>query len=488
VRALLRRHLALALLLAAGAALRAMAVVAIYPGIWFSDSNDYVTEAVTGRLSAIRVGGYALFVAPFWRLGSAGALIVAQHLLGLGVVVALYALLVRRGVARWLACLAVAPAALDAYLIDIEHMIMSETVFNAALVTGLALLLWRERLEVAAAAGAGLALGYAAVVRSVALPFVAVVAVYLLVRRVGWRPLAAFGVGWAVVAGGYAALYAVQHGHPGFSDYGGRFLYGQVAPFADCGRVHDVPAAERRLCPDPRHRLSRNSYVWGVRSPIHHLPVSADGRIGDFAMRIIAAQPLAYAGVVAGNFVHYFEPGHHTGRDDYSETAWQFPRDPNHWTYPRYRGPIRPGSLHRLRSTDPSPYVSAMVSRPRTDAAASSFLHDYQVVFYSSGQVLTPCLLVVAVALILRRGSARLRTDAALLAALALTALLMASAFSLFDYRYDLPAVVLLPPAAALALTAWTGLRWDAAEACCPQTRAARSSTSRSASGSGRPG
>jgi hypothetical protein len=79
------------------------------------------------------------------------------------------------------------------------------------------------------------------------------------------------------------------------------------------------------------------------------------------------------------------------------------------------------------------------------------------VVAYSSGQVLTPCLLIVAVALILRRGSRRLRADAALLAALALTALLMASAFSLFDYRYDLPAVILLPPAAALAFSAWRG-------------------------------
>ena len=65
----------------------------------------------------------------------------------------------------------------------------------------------------------------------------------------------------------------------------------------------------------------------------------------------------------------------------------------------------------------------------------------------SSGQVLSLCLLVVLVALIRRR----LRPEAALLAACALALLLVASALSLFDYRYELGAVILLPAAAALA-------------------------------------
>src|SRR4051794_8059584 len=75
-RAWLRRHGALAALLGAGAALRILAIVAIYPGSWFSDSNGYVTAAATGTLSVVRVVRYSLFVAPFWQLGSAGALIV----------------------------------------------------------------------------------------------------------------------------------------------------------------------------------------------------------------------------------------------------------------------------------------------------------------------------------------------------------------------------------------------------------------------------
>jgi hypothetical protein len=448
-----RRHAGLAALLAVGAILRLLAVVAVYPGIWFSDTNNYVKTAATGTLSVERVSGYALFVAPFWRLGSVAALIVAQHLVGLGIVVLLYALLVRRGVPTWLAALAVAPAALDAYLIDIEHMVMAETVFHAALAGGVTLLLWPDRPGPSAAAAAGAALGYAAVVRSVALPLVAVVVVYLLVRRVGWRPIAAFLDGWVVVAGAYAALFDVQHGHFGFTRYGGHFLYAQVAPFANCALLRSVPPAERRLCPDPRHRLTRNGYLWGRRAPVHRLGPGADGRIRDFALRVINRQPLAYARLVGGSLVHYLEPGHHVGRDDYPFMVWRFPTDPAHWGYPGYRGPIRPAAPGRS-SIDPGRYIGAFAGRPRTDATVSRVLHAYQRVAYSSGQVLTPCLLLVVIALAARRGRRRLRLDAALLAAAALALLVFASALSLFDYRYGLGATILLPAAAAFAATA----------------------------------
>jgi hypothetical protein len=95
-----------------------------------------------------------------------------------------------------------------------------------------------------------------------------------------------------------------------------------------------------------------------------------------------------------------------------------------------------------------------MVGRPRFDVAASRFLHGYQRVAYTPGPVLAVCVLLVLAALVTRRGPLRLRLDAALLAAFALGALLVSQALSVFSYRYGLIAPVLLPPAAALALTA----------------------------------
>src|SRR6185437_7091457 len=50
-----------------------------------------------------------------------------------------------RQVARWLAALAVAPVLLDAYWLNIEHVIMPDLWFMALLVAALALLLWRPR-------------------------------------------------------------------------------------------------------------------------------------------------------------------------------------------------------------------------------------------------------------------------------------------------------------------------------------------------------
>jgi hypothetical protein len=462
-----RRHLPLLLLLLAGAALRVIAVAGISPGIWFSDSNGYVRGAATGTLNPTRVDGYALFVAPFWHAGSALALIVVQHLIGLGIVVLLYALLVRRGVKPWLAALGAAPAALDAYLVVVEHAVMAETVYHAALAGALALLLWNDRPGVGAALAAGILLGYAGVTRSVGVPLAAVVLAYLLIRRVGRRPLLAFSLGGILLAVGYASTFAAQHGEFGFTESGGRFLYARVAPFADCARLGTLPADLRPLCPDPAARLTTNQYLWGKQSPIAGLP-RRDPRIGDLARRVIRDQPLEYARVVAGGVLHYFEPGHRIGANDYPVGPWQFPADPRVWAYPGYRGPIRAGDADTARKhpiTEPNRYVANFAGTPRFDLTAARLMHGYQRVGYTWGPLLALCLLLVLAALVARRGPPRLRLDAALLAAMTLVALTVPQALSQFSYRYGFVAALLLPPAAVLAATALRSPRSaDAAE------------------------
>ncbi|HEY7076300.1 MAG TPA: hypothetical protein VH418_13055 [Solirubrobacteraceae bacterium] len=451
----LRRHAGIAAVLGAGAVLRLLALLAIYPGTWFSDANNYVYVAASGRLSGVRVQGYALFVAPFWHwFHSAGLLIITQHLLALGIVVALYALLVHRGVPRWIATLAVVPAALDAYLIAIEHAIMSDTLFHAAVVAAVVLLLWQDRPGLAAAVAAGLLLGYAGVVRSAGAPFFAVFVIYLLIRRPGWRVVAVFCVGWALVNVGYMTTFKLQHGQFTYTTWSARFLYARVATFADCSKMHGLPADERALCPDPRHRMTDNSYLWGHSSPIHDLKMDANPRIRDFALRGIRSEPLVYGKSIALMVAHYFEPGHRIARNDYSPAVWQFPLDPRKITYPGYRGPIRPGQYPRKATTDPNTYITPLVrAGPSVHTRPSKLLHYYQRYAFTSGQVLLICVAIVLAALILRRGAWRLRLDAALLVAATLVSLIVASALSVFSYRYGLLAILLLPAAAALAAT-----------------------------------
>jgi hypothetical protein len=448
----LRRHRALVILVAAAFVLRIVAMIAIYPGIWFSDSNSYIAAAATGTLSPTRVSGYSLFVWPFWQIGSAGALIAAQHLIGVGMAVLLYALLRRRGVPVLLAVLGVVPAALDAYLLQIESTMMSETIFHASIVATVAVLLWKDRPGLVATTAAGLLLGYSAVARSVGMPLIAVFLLYILVRRLGWRALATFAVGWAIVVLGYAAVYDAQHGKFGLTQSNGRFLYGKVAPFADCRTLEGVPANEKYLCPDPRHPFTTNSAMWGPKSPVRGKPPSADKQIRDFATRVVRQHPLTYARIVALDFLHYFEPGHRIGANDPQIGQWQFPANPNHWEIPPngYRGPIRRGVDHR--AFWPNSVVNRMVGRhPHTNVTASKTLHIYQRFAYTSGQILAICVLVVLLALVLRRGAWRLRLDAALLAGCVLVMLLFATALSVFSYRYGLVAPILLPVAAAFA-------------------------------------
>jgi hypothetical protein len=102
-----------------------------------------------------------------------------------------------------------------------------------------------------------------------------------------------------------------------------------------------------------------------------------------------------------------------------------------------------------------------MTGKPTLHGGASRLLHYYQRIVFTSGQILAICVLVVLAALIARRGTWRLRLDAAFLAATVLVLLLFATALSVFSYRYGLIAVVLLPAAAALAVTAMREPRRD---------------------------
>src|SRR6266550_6858526 len=108
VPAALRRHWLAAALLAAGLVLRVLTQLAYRPALFYIDTTRYLYNAegmdpvgYKGPLRAI------LLVANF------DAVAAVQHLLGLAMAVAIYLLLLRRGVSRWLAALAIAPVLLD---------------------------------------------------------------------------------------------------------------------------------------------------------------------------------------------------------------------------------------------------------------------------------------------------------------------------------------------------------------------------------------
>ena len=183
----LRHVFAVALILAV--ALRAAVMIGFQPIFWYPDSFWYVRSALGHGFNVAKPGGYSEFLAVLQPLHSFTLVALLQHLMGLGMGIAIYALLRHRGLPGWAATLPALPVLFDAFQIQLEHMLMSDTLFLACVVLAIVILCWRDRPSVRAAGLAGVLLGYATLTRSTGLPLLAVVAACLLIRGpAGARP------------------------------------------------------------------------------------------------------------------------------------------------------------------------------------------------------------------------------------------------------------------------------------------------------------
>ena len=210
---LLGRHRLLALLLAAGLVLRVLALIAYRPALLYIDSLKYVYTAWPGTDPV----GYKVPLRLMLLVGNPETVAAVQHLVGLAMAVAIYVLLVRRGVARWLSACATAPLLLDAYQIQIEQMIMPDVWFEVLIAAGLAILLWRPALTLPAAVAAGLLLGCTVTVREIGAVLIVPAFLYTVASSGGWQPAlrtgAALGAAFAVPAAVYCSISYISNGH-----------------------------------------------------------------------------------------------------------------------------------------------------------------------------------------------------------------------------------------------------------------------------------
>ena len=126
--------------LAGGALVRLIAVIG-YPGaLWFAgDSYVYLGAALRPQPNLSKTTGYSLFLRALLPFHSLTLVAVLQHLMGLGVAVMIYVLLRRNGVAKHWSAVATLPVLLDGFMIEDEHMIMTETVFTFCVMLALLL-------------------------------------------------------------------------------------------------------------------------------------------------------------------------------------------------------------------------------------------------------------------------------------------------------------------------------------------------------------
>ncbi|GAA0978048.1 hypothetical protein GCM10009555_040300 [Acrocarpospora macrocephala] len=435
-------------LLAGGAALRLVTMLGFRPALWFGGDTDvYVRAAADLEPLASRPVGYS-FLLRMLMPGHSFTLVVAvQHLLGLGVAVLVYLLLRRAGVLKSLAALLTTPLLFDAYQVQLEHLIMSDTLFGFLVVAAVAMLLWRPVPTPALAAAACLTLSLAAVTRTVGLPLLGLAVAYLLVRRAGWRGLACGLLAAAVPLVAYATWFHAAHGQFALSRADGVFLWSRTMTFADCS-VLKPPPEEAVLCPEnvpPEIRAERpaaSRWIWNEWSPIQRAPgdlfsVQTNDVGRRFALRAIFGQPLDYAGAVA--------------RDTARAFSWVRQPHPGTYTVGFYEFDLADLPLpteHSAGSVTVAEIARIYAPMPGTDSVPpySSLIRKYQDYVFLRGPILALLLLAGLAGVLVRRRAV------ILFPWLVGVALLVAPPMLAdFDHRYVLPAVPLLCLAAGLA-------------------------------------
>jgi hypothetical protein len=364
-------------------------------------------------------------------------------------------LLLRRGVSRWLAALAIAPVLLDAYQLQIEQTIMPDVWFEALIVAGLAILLWQPKVSWRRAFVAGIVLGTSATVAQVGEALILPAVIYLLAAGGGWRPAigkaAALCAAFAVPILAYSTGSFLLTGDFFLSHTGATSFYGRMAAAADCVTI-SLPRAERAMCPTrTQQALGPDWLEYGPGSPIRpyyaNLPrTETNTLLSDFNRRVLTEQPLRVLAAYARDVAKLFAPTRTGSPGDTPIARWQFQT-----AFPYY-----------------PPHASVQVVKTAVDRfgggaptvwrPVAAFLRSYQL---GGGYTPGPLLAVFAVAALAgsatalrRRADPRTRQLAlgCLLFFLSAASVTLVSDLFEFSWRYQLPAIVTLPPAGALGI------------------------------------
>jgi hypothetical protein len=458
-RRLVRAHGAFVGVLSVAIALRVIALLG-YPTVaWFGDSSTYLGAAMHLVPSLVRPSGYSVFLrllAPFHSL-----LVVAavQHLLGVLTGVMVYALVRRAAQARWpdtdwlpgaLGALVTVPVLLDAYQIQLEHLLMADELFTFLTVAAVTVAMWRPRPTWRAASAAGLLMAFAALTRSTGLPLLIVLVVCLLVRliksgglRTGYRPVLSAIAVFAIPMVAYVFWFQAEHKTYSLTRTDQIWLYGRTVEFADCKVMKPRPEVAA-LCrdglpKDPEEAVAWEA-LWGPSSAFRRIPegvggVKANELAGQFAWLAIEKQPGAYLRVV--------------GRDTLRAFKWDREPYPNRVTMEGYRFPSHAVPLSPVDAEVGQRY-GGVSATPKVVEPWAGWMRGYQRWFFLRGTVLG-VILLIGLAGIVRRW--RDWGGPALLPWLMSLALLVIPAATAdFDYRYVLPAVPFAVLAAGLAL------------------------------------
>ena len=469
---LVRVHWLASILIAAGIVLRALAQMAYHPAIIYIDTLKYLYDSWPGSDPV----GYKIPLKLILLVGDLGTVEFIQHLLGIAVAIALYVTMVRRGVPRWLGALAIAPVLLDAYQINVEAMIMPDIWFEALVVAGIVVLLWQRTLTVRMGLVGGALLGASVGIRQVGEILIVPALILVVALGGGWRKVlqnaTAVFCAFALAVLFYLSADYQLAGHFFISRSSVSLTYGRMAYAADCATLR-LPKLERPLCPTKAQQaMGPDKLDHSVLSPLRRYETQLTGTqlnsgnqlVSKFNRAVETQQPLRVLSGILHDSIKLFALTRYTSPGDTPIVRWQFQR---HYPTVGY-GPwisvrngriwLKLGSLTNFKMTE----LNLAYGGPaQVDKPLAAFLRSYQVHGgFTPGPVFLVSLLAglagAVIAFLRRRRFAPARQ-----AALACLLFFGAGVFILgvsdlfeFTWRYQIPALVTLPPAGALGITA----------------------------------
>lgn len=469
---LMRQHWLATALLTLGLALRVLTQLSFSPVLLYIDSVKYLY----GAWPYADPLGYDLPLKLILAVGNLSAVEAVQHLLGLAMALTIYVVLLRRGVPRWLAALAMGPVLLDAYQLQMEATIMPDVWFEAVLLAGLAILLWTPRATVRICLLAGFILGLSATVRQVGEVLIIPLVIIVIAMGGGWRQVlgktlvTALAFIMPIFLYMSASLYI--NGHFWLSRNGQESAYGRLAGLANCATLK-IPSYEQPLCPTTAQQSYGADWLDHATTSPLRLYVLRDAPAGltrgkaikHFEEAIIRQQPVRVFNRIATDSFKLFSITRHTDAGDTPISRWQF-----HTAYPNFQPTIaidQQGTI--VFGLKLAAGAGALVYHQLDTAyggnahvwvPGAAFLRRYQVYGgYTPGPLLLLCVLAGAagtLTIFRRRASAAQRQLAlgALVFWVTGTVVLMLSDLFEFSWRYQMPALVTLPAAGAFGIAA----------------------------------
>jgi hypothetical protein len=404
---LLARHRLFSAVLGLGLLLRLVTMLGFPPAIWFGgDSVSYVNSGLHWWPGVSRESGYGVMLGLLHPFHSFVVVTAVQHLMGLAMGVMIYALLrVRYRLPAWGATLAALPVLLDVYVIQLEQEILADSSFTFLCVAAVTLVLWwpDDRRPAWSLPSAAALLAIASTFWPPGLPLLILLLIFMIVRRFGWRAVAATAVGGAIPLALYLGWFDVRYHQVAFNDSNGIFLWSRTMSFAECS-VIKPPADLRPLCPagNPSTRQSAPFYIWESNSPLlkvgtggaNKFSPSRNALAQKFAIKAIEAQPLSYADVVLRGWLLNF--------------SWNRPNVPSAAMADRYQftnatqtqnalsgtstAATRAGviALHKVQQA----YTGGSTADTREVQPFADIMIDYQKVMYVRGTMIAALMLI----------------------------------------------------------------------------------------------